>query len=146
MKKKRKKKLKINLTKKIKKKIYVLILIIGILLIIGSAYFLFIEGLIASEELTDRQVKKELEKILEINQNLDYESINLSEPWISFGIYQGRELVRGYSCSDICPENGGYKLIYKDIGSEELCNEIGGKTLYDYSWGKQFNGCEPIVD
>lgn len=133
-----------KINKKVREKIYVFILIIGILLVLGVLYFLFIEGLIASDELTDRQVKKELKRILELNQNLDYDKINISEPWIVFGIYQGRELVLGYSCSDVCPENGGYKLIYNNIGSEDMCNELGGKTLYDYAWGEQFAGCEPV--
>jgi len=132
--------------RKISDKVGILILIIEVLMLIGIVYFLFIEKKVASEELTDKQVKAELERILELNQNLDYDKINLSEPWIVFGIYQGRELVIGYSCSDVCPEYGGYKLIYSNVGSEEKCIEIGGKTLYDYAWGKQFNGCEPIVD
>ena len=134
-----------KIRKKVKKKVSILILIIGALIVVGAVYFLFIEEKIASEELTDRQVKAELERISELNQNLDYDNINLSEPWILFGTYEGRELVMGYSCSDVCPEYGSYNLIYSDVGSEEVCEEIGGKTLYDYAWGKQFNGCEPIV-
>ncbi len=135
-----------RIRKKVKKKVSILILIIGALIVVGAVYFLFIEEKIASDELTDRQVKAELERILELNQNLDYDKINLSEPWILFGTYQSRELVRGYSCSDVCPEYGGYNLIYSDIGSEEECERIGGETLYDYAWGKQFNGCQPIID
>ena len=118
----------------------------GVSIVFGVVYFLFIEDKVASEELTDRQVKKELERISKLNQNLDYDKINLSEPWIVFGSYQSKELVMGYSCSDVCPEYGGYKLIYSDVGSEEKCDEIGGKTLYDYAWGEQFSGCEPVVD
>ncbi len=134
-----------KIRKKVKKKVSILILIIGALIVVGAVYFLFIEEKIASDELTDRQVKAELERISELNQNLDYDKINLSEPWIVFGTYQGKKLIMGYSCSDVCPEYGGYNLIYDGVGSEERCNEIGGKTLYDYAWGKQFNGCEPIV-
>ena len=137
---------KIKITKKVREKIYVLILIIGILLVFGVLYFLFIEDMVASEELTDKQVKNGLEMISELNQNLDYNKVNISVPWIVFGIYQGKELAMGYSCSDVCHENGRYQLIYSLVGSEEECNEIGGKILYDSSLGKQFTGCEPIVD
>jgi len=145
MKKKIKKKTKKRIKKNVREKIYRLVLTIGILIALGVAYFLFFEGKVASDELTDKQVKVELERILELNQNLDYDKINLSEPWKVFGIYQGRELAIGYSCSDLCPEYGGYQLIYSGIGSKERCDEIGGKTLYSYAWGEQFNGCEPIV-
>ncbi len=132
------------MNKKIKKEIYVLILIIGILIILDIAYFLFIEEKIASNDVTDKQVKKELERISELNQNLDYSSVDISVPWVVFGIYNGRELAIGFSCGETCPEGGEYKLIYTEIGSVEKCEEIGGKPLYDSS--EEFSGCEPIVN
>ena len=131
-----------KLGKKVKKKVYLLSLAIIILLIVGVAYFLFIEGLIPSNELTDKQVKAELERIAELNSNLEKENIDLSEPWRLFGEYNGRELVEGYSCEN-CPEDIEYKLVYDNIISEEECEEIKGKTLY-FSDNK-FKGCEPVI-
>lgn len=122
----------------------IIILIVGILILFTAAYFLFIKDKVMSGELTDKQVKAELERLREVNQNLNYDDLNWSEPGVDFGIYNGQVLYRTFYCSDVCPNYGGYLLIYKGINSEEECDEIGGESKYDPAWGG-YKGCFPIV-
>lgn len=58
------------------------------------------------------------------------------------GTYNGRQLVKKYSCDDVCPDYGQWYVIYDRVNTKEECEKIGGTPEISSGWGG-FIGCAP---
>ncbi|HYC79772.1 MAG TPA: hypothetical protein VEC17_01980 [Candidatus Binatia bacterium] len=90
--------------------------------------------------LSENDVRAEEAKLLEINRKR--ENPNNSNHARVVGRHNGRIVEISYICfGDVCPDNGGYFLIYRDIESREECSQIGGKEILGYGWTTTYGGC-----
>jgi hypothetical protein len=90
-------------------------------------------------------IKTELEIIKKLNTEKDYSGFQ--KPKEILGIFNNREVIKTYFCfGDLCPQNGGYALMYSGIKSEAECLSIGGKPIVGIGWGRVYAGCSPKLE
>jgi hypothetical protein len=58
------------------------------------------------------------------------------------GFKDGRLIIYQYTCSDVCPDAGGWHKEYFGVDSKEECEQIGGDPFIDPAWGA-YLGCIP---
>jgi hypothetical protein len=60
---------------------------------------------------------------------------------IPVGYKNQKLIILSYSCSDVCPQYGGWDKIYYGV-SEKDCSKVGGTQIIDLAWGV-YEGCSP---
>ena len=97
-----------------------------------------------SGKLSAKQVQAELNKVEKLNAEKNFpKDTTYTEEIV--GIYGENVVARIFKCfGDVCPDNGGYFLIYKDV-EEGGCATIGGEPIFGYGWGKVYGGCGVVL-
>jgi len=123
-----------------------LIIIILIILFVIVVFINFKINKKTALELTDEDIKTELEKLEKINVYPDNKKINVNSYPKVLGKYSknGLTLVEIYECSDLCPNNAKVHIIFENV-SEEECSKIGGEEI-KVLFFPQYVGCAPKIN
>ncbi len=65
-------------------------------------------------------------QLVSIAQQTDRQPV-AGEPYLVVGIYNGREVIEEFHCSDLCPQNTTRIMHYK-VPENATCDSIGGVT------------------
>lgn len=129
--------------------------IIGLVLVgVGAWAYVYQKNILpqnqdnnAGRELTKGDLYEFLAKAKQLNEKRDFSLVGTSTKYSEeIGIFGERQVLFAFKCwGDVCPDNGGYFITYKDVPKEE-CSTIGGYVVEGHSgWGRMtYGGCSPI--
>lgn len=114
-------------------------------MIIGVDYRLGFHNYLRNMTQADLQKEKNRVDQLDASRNGDSDWVSKTQNHLKFlGWYKGRMVNEIYQCfGDVCPDNGGYFVVYADKISAEECKNMGDKPIWGISWGPVYGGCEP---
>ena len=107
--------------------------------------FLFAGASSQMKELRGGDLLVEYDRLKPINHAIQQNQWTDSEQYPKkLGDFNSKEVQEQYWCGDVCPQYGSVNLVYS--GVKEVDCPVVGQALYSYFWGRQYQGCGPLIN